>query len=122
MKTSQLAKIIAHNVGQNGGDSRNFNGETPTSGFMVSRPGFEMRLDMELWGPVCREKVIKGFLKATQSIVEATGGYIGAWVDGQYLYLDLSVNYQDKEVALEVGRRCKQLAIYDVENGVSINC
>jgi hypothetical protein len=48
------------------------------------------------------------------------GIYFGAWVDGDTLYLDVSLNIQDREVAIAYGHANHQKAIYDVNNGKSI--
>ena len=46
--------------------------------------------------------------------------YLGFWVDGGILYIDISINILDLEQAKQVGIANNQLAIYDLSNDSSI--
>lgn len=46
--------------------------------------------------------------------------YLGFWVDGGKLYIDISINILDLEQAKQVGIANNQLAIYDLKNNTSI--
>jgi hypothetical protein len=46
--------------------------------------------------------------------------YFGGWLDDNTLYLDTSVNIEDLDEAMKLGRANNQLAIYDVKNQTSI--
>jgi hypothetical protein len=46
--------------------------------------------------------------------VDGLGAYVGLWVDEGKLYIDLSIQFNDRQVAINVGREFKQKAIYDV--------
>lgn len=46
--------------------------------------------------------------------------YLGFWVDGGILYIDISINILDLKQAKQVGINNNQLAIYDLSNDTSI--
>ena len=51
---------------------------------------------------------------ATEINVDGLGAYVGLWVDQGKLYIDLSIQFNDKGVAINIGREFKQKAIWDV--------
>jgi hypothetical protein len=105
-----------HSMIQNsGGFSLDSQNNAPHSGYMVSVYG--------------AERVIENYSSLDEARVNQEcdsyraanpSHYFGAWLDGDKLYLDNSVNIADIEVAIAFGRANKQLAIYDVNNGESI--
>jgi hypothetical protein len=46
--------------------------------------------------------------------VDGLGAYVGLWVDEGKLYIDLSIQFNDRQVAINIAREFKQKAIYDV--------
>ena len=96
----------------NGGISLDANGNAPKTGFMVSLMGTEMQLAMDTRGIEDAVDFMHRHCPKDK--------YFGAWVDGDTLYLDQSVNIQDREVAIAFGKANEQIAIYDVEKGESI--
>lgn len=52
--------------------------------------------------------------------VDRIGNYLGAWIDGHRLYLDISRAYVSRSTAEMVAERSGQLAIYDSETGEAI--
>ena len=57
---------------------------------------------------------------STEINVDGLGAYVGLWVDEGKLYIDLSINFNDRQVALNIAREFKQKAIYDVALDKSI--
>lgn len=55
-------------------------------------------------------------LERMASIARAKGGYLGAWVNDNKVYLDISYNVLTRHDAIIIGEREKQLAIWDVKN------
>lgn len=55
-------------------------------------------------------------LERMATIAKAKGGYLGAWVDDNKVYLDISYNIGTLQEAIDTGKREKQLAIWDVKN------
>ncbi|MFD5050399.1 hypothetical protein [Streptomyces tendae] len=90
----------------------------PLSGYMVSVAGAERMLPMARFTPAALEQYMDDYrarMKVTASL------YYGAWVDGDYVYLDVSVNVQDRAEAESMGRLEFQLAIFDVANAEVIS-
>lgn len=61
------------------------------------------------------DMMIKSIEDMTNEInVDGLGAYVGLWVNDGKLYIDLSVQFNDRQVAINIGREFKQKAIYDV--------
>lgn len=84
-------------------------------GFMVSLEGAEVQKNInDING-------IKKTIEEKQEIIKNKNNmYIGLWLDNNIMYIDISINIQDKTEALEFAKYNKQLAIYDLENNNSI--
>lgn len=92
--------------------SSNLDNATIKSGYMVSLNGYEYITTVK--------ELTNDLLKEYKRIAKRNGAYVGLWLDSKDLYLDLSVNIQDKRQALKIARDNEQLAIYDCKNEVSI--
>lgn len=84
-------------------------------GFMVSLEGAEVQKNInDING-------IKKAIEEKQKIIKNKNNmYIGLWLDSNIMYVDISININDKVEALEFGKYNKQLAIYDIINNDSI--
>jgi hypothetical protein len=84
-------------------------------GFMVSLEGAEVQKNInDING-------IKKAIEEKQKIIKDKNNiYIGLWLDNNIMYIDISINIQDKTEALEFAKYNKQLAIYDIINNDSI--
>ena len=108
LKCSKLKQMVK----DNGGFSISPNGDTPKSGFMVSvRDLYKISLDL----------IEQDEIDFASDIASEIGGYIGGWLDVNdtninNFYMDISVNVEDKEKAIEIARENGQLAIFDVVN------
>lgn len=85
------------------------------NGYMVSILGYEKKFD-------CKDaKNINDYVVNLQSKIKDKKGYfIGLWVYKREVYVDISINILDKAEALEIGKKNKQLAIYEVLTGASV--
>jgi len=56
-----------------------------------------------------------GILKTVNKLLKTikTGEYVGLWVDGGKCYIDISICIRKYKTALTVGKKLKQLAIFD---------
>ena len=90
--------------------------QSPTAGYMVSLKGTEVQFPNVADMP---DDVLQRECEDFHSEVPRDV-YFGAWVDEGTLYLDHSVNIQDREVAIAFGHANNQLAIWDIANGKSI--
>ena len=103
----------------NGGFSLDKDNNAPTSGYMVSLEGLEVIVDM--FSDLSEDFINKACERyRPQAQQKSEYAYFGAWVDDNKLYLDLSMNIQDREVAIAYGHANHQKAIYDVNNDKSI--
>lgn len=85
------------------------------NGFMVSLEGTETQTKGDDYN------AIKKAIEEKQTIINNNDNlFIGLWLDGGIIYVDISINIIDKVEALEFGKYNKQLAIYDLENNDSI--
>ena len=108
LKVLELKQMIR----DNGGFSLSPNGDTPKSGFMVSvKDLYKINLDI----------IDQDDVNFASDIAKEMNGYIGGWLDTQSdspfnFYMDIAINVQDKEKALEIAKENGQLAIFDVVN------
>ena len=85
------------------------------NGFMVSLEGTESQVKGEDY-----QAIIKAIEEKQEIIKDNKNLFIGLWLDDGIMYVDISININDKIDALEFGKKNKQLAIYDLENNDSI--
>lgn len=84
-------------------------------GFMVSLEGTETQTQGDDY------QAINQAIKEKQEIIKDSNNmYIGLWLDNNIMYIDISININDKVEALEFAKYNKQLAIYDIINNDSI--
>lgn len=84
-------------------------------GYMVSLEGTESQVAGNDY------QAIKKAIEEKQAIIQDSKNlYIGLWLDGGIMYVDISININDKIEALEFAKKNKQLAIYDLVNNDSI--
>ncbi len=104
---------------ENKGGSYNFvTGDfNPTTGFMVSIKGCESRSLLSKFD----KTVLNYFLVENIDKLCLDVYYLGAWIEGDNIYLDVSVRELNKSRALKLAKTNKQLAIYDCETGVAIH-
>ena len=112
MKQS-ISKTIADKTIENQGCNMNVFGQKPLTGYMVSLKGKEVRellLDFN-------QNHIENFIKANSLALHGNPGlYIGTWVNGDQVCIDLSVNLRNKAIAIAYGVLNGQTCIYDVLN------
>ena len=107
-------------INDNGGVSYNITtGDyNPTDGYMVSLPGYETTL----FPDDLSEQVIKDYiLKNIEFLANSSDYYLGAWIENNRVYLDISVKINDLYEACYAGIVNEQLAIYDNANAVAIH-
>lgn len=100
-----------------GGFSESLAGDTPKGGYMTA-----VTLDSEFSKPI-DEFTLEDILDYVTQYAEELSQpdtYVGGWLDEGIGYLDISKNFQDLNEALSAAKAGNQLAIWDVENFVSI--
>ena len=110
---------------ENGGASYNLmdGNFNPKTGYMVAKPGAEMIIELSNGRDVYNiTKAVKMFIKDhIRDILASDQNYIGSWISDNKLYLDISLRYMNRDVALLRGEQFNQLAIWDCEKGKTIN-
>lgn len=108
LRCSELKQMVK----DNGGFSINPLGECAKTGYMVSVKDL-YKIDLDL--------IDQDDINFASDIAKEMNGYIGGWLDTQSdspfnFYMDIAINVQDKEKALEIAKENGQLAIFDVVN------
>ena len=112
-----IAPEIYRKTIENQGCSMNLDHYEPESGYMVSYIGTEQRVDILGFNA----GHIDSFIRSHMNLLFNKNLFIGTWVNGDQVVIDISQNLQNKQAAIAFGRDNKQDAIYDVVNGDSIN-
>lgn len=105
---------IKHAVKMNGGATltSELDGATLNGGYMVSLHGHELKTSIDL--------LTFEMLEDYKQIAECNNAYIGFWMDGADLYVDVSINVHEEAEALKIAQDNKQLAIYNISKGESV--
>ena len=83
-----------------------------SAGYMCSIYGYEKKTSLKR----LNKRLLNKYFRKARNI----GAYVGAWLDNDILYLDLSKQYATKAQAISEGLKNKQLAIYDNANAQSV--
>lgn len=110
MDKRQLKRIIA-----NGGATLNSDGAEVSfnDGYQVSKRDCYI-IAVERVNLIC---------KKTNALLQTLkkGDFVGLWIDGGRVYIDISVRIRKQEKAERIGRSLKQLAVYDWSVGECIS-
>lgn len=117
MRINLLVSLIINGIFNNDGISINLGGQSPTSGFMYSVQNCELQIGLAN----ITDELVAQFIAENEHILTQNGMYLGAWVNDGVVYLDVSRNVNTYFEAVHQGMNNRQLAIYDVVNGVSVD-
>ena len=106
----------------NGGASFNLlTGEyNPKTGYMVATQGNEIVIPLKQFHNASVSEYIAKKSYMLLSGISNTSLFLGSWVDGDKVYLDISEKVEDRHEAVKLGIERKQLAIWDNANGKEI--
>lgn len=93
----------------------NYNNFESDRGYMVSLKGQEVKVNKN-----DIENIKKEIEKKREFIKDKKGLYVGLWLDGDIMYIDVSIHIVNYLRALEVARKNEQKAIYDLQKNDSI--
>lgn len=115
MDVKQTGQFVA-DVHANGGATRSTHGERlPTRGYFVSDNGGEI-IALHAFGvPAVRKFIHENLFALSQA-----GVYVGAWVNDDKVYLDITRHYHNRVSALNEAAKQNQLAIWDISNDKEI--
>lgn len=117
MKTNLLK--ICNEVALNGGISYNLTtGDVnPDCGYMVSLPS------LGVIASYVDEDLLRSFIKTRPAALYGVDRWLGIWRDEDGMFhLDVSVRIEDREQAIEAGKRYNQIAIWDCQRQDIITC
>lgn len=99
----------------NGGATFNLlTGEyNPKTGYMVATSGHELIIPIEQFNQNTVAKYISEKSTMLMGGITNDNYFLGSWVDGEKVYLDISEKIDDLNKALLIGSNRKQLAIWD---------
>ena len=91
-------------------------GDGPNSGFMVSVAD-EKRVPID---ESRNPDDVRDFMQANSSLLSKPNHYVGGWVEGGELCMDVSINVSSEEEAREIGEANNQDGIFDLNTGQTI--
>lgn len=106
-------------VVENGGATFNLvTGTSPTTGFVVSERGFELKL--KLFGPVINRDIlisaiVREFIRENGMELNSPENFLGGWIDDGELFLDISRVYDNEHDALRIAVENGQKAYYHID-------
>ena len=108
-------KKLIDEIVQNGGATLNNELENANlnGGYMVSMVGHETIISLE---DLKDYKQVEKTLIEYKKLARKNKAFIGAWINNNKLYLDLSKNYKRLGNAMKIGKKNNQLAIFDINN------
>ena len=108
----------ANLIRTNHGFSLSQDNRAPQRGYMVSLKGSEaVFYDID----ETSDDRLNELCRVYRNTIDWRGGiYFGAWLDDNRLYLDVSLNIQDQDVAIAFGRANEQQAIWSIGDKASI--
>jgi len=107
---------------ENGGASFNLlTGEyNPTDGYMVATTGNEVVIPIDQFHQTSVAKYIAEKSVMLIGGISNSNFFLGAWVDGDNVYLDISEKVDSRQYAEIIGNEREQLAIWDNANSLEI--
>lgn len=120
MKKELLQNILKEGI-KNGGFTIDKDGKTPKvkSGYVVSDYGKEKTYLLNDKSDMIQLE--KDIITYFDYIQNENGAHVGGWIENGVFFLDISRIYQNKKEALRIGKKNRQLAIYDIKNDKSID-
>lgn len=97
---------------EKGGFSISSNGHEPKGGFMVAVPDAEEQIGVDEATP----ERLAAYMDKHEAQLSEEGNFFGGWLDRDSgkVYLDISRNVKDEKEARSLGKKWKQLAIFNL--------
>lgn len=119
MEKEKIKMIISEGI-KKGGFTIDSKGNTPKTkkGFIVSDYGKEKTYFID--DKIDMLQLEKDFTNYIKYVEKEKDAFIGGWIENNIFFLDISRIYTNKKEAIKIGKKNKQLAIYDIEKDVTI--
>lgn len=101
---------LLHKIVNNRGFSYNQSFESPKSGFMVALDGYETIVPISVLSDDLASEIFQTLASKLQS-----NQFVGAWVDNDKVYFDVSENVDNRDTAIELARERNQLGIFALD-------
>lgn len=125
ISTRIAARDTVINVLAHGGSTLSLIAGVPTvtTGYAVSLLNHESKYHLFIDGPGRTQAMVdtvEQYIESKRALLTDPVNHLGAWLDGDTLYLDITQVYAEFATAVRLGWERKQLAIYDLGNGEEI--
>lgn len=110
MQLSKIKDLVLSNGGAT--LTQDLDNAIVNDGYMVSLKDHELKIRIE--------SLTSNLLDQYRRIAIHNNAYVGLWLDGQDLYLDISTNIHNRDDAIKIAQENQQLAIYDCKNSETI--
>lgn len=125
ISTPIAARDTVNNILAFGGSTLSLIAGVPpvTTGYAVSLPDHESKSHLQLDGPLrvkAMVELVELYIESKRALLTDPVNHLGAWLDGDTLYLDITQVYTEFATAVRLGWERKQLAIYDLSTGTEI--
>lgn len=122
MQNLNINTILNYTI-KNGGITLHSDGSIADykDGFIVSIEGKEKTYNIKDSESTWMPEFLKEFNNYFTIAKKYKKLHVGLWIDGDLLYLDLSIHIKRRRDAINTGINNKQLSIYDVKNNKYIN-
>jgi hypothetical protein len=122
--SSDVASTIQQFTREWGGLSISMvDGSMPTTGYMVAKPSSFSKVvdEADFFDPVKGPKILSQYMREQRADLATGKNYLGTWLNGGKIFLDVSENISDVGKATRLGRERDQIAIWDVANQVEVD-
>lgn len=115
--SSSVSEQAYQGITQNGGITINLQGQQPNAGF-----AFSAQKENEQIVPLTQitPEAVDAYIAQHMQQLSEPNRYLGAWVDGDQVYLDVSQVEQHQDTAHQMAQGAQQLAYWDIGNAREI--
>jgi hypothetical protein len=104
-------------VNESGGATITLDGSQPTEGYAFApSKTTERKIRMEDWKP----EDVDNFVDDNWVALQRRGNHLGLWVDGGYVYIDVSQVGPAARATINAAQAAEQLGVFDLGNFVTI--
>jgi len=95
-------------------------------GDLSGQPGYAVGVfperSLKVPGATLTAEVVAGYLTRNIDAFRVATLAVGTWFDGTTTWVDLSAVVPNKRLAIRLGRKYNQVAVWDLKRGVEVPC